>query len=36
MGRDIKSNPGPDLEAIAKQLTEIAADIKDIKATLGY
>lgn len=31
MGGDIESNPGPDLEKIAKQLTEIAADIKDIK-----
>lgn len=31
MGGDIQSNPGPELKEIAKQLTVIASDIKDIK-----
>lgn len=31
MGGDIESNPGPELKEIAKQLAEIASDIKDIK-----
>lgn len=33
LGGDVEENPGPDLETLAKQLSDIAADILEIKNT---